>query len=292
MARPTIPSPLTTELVALRPEVACILQNRSDALATDRIQELMLRGFAALSGYTAHPDGVRPWLFGIAKNLRSEEKRRTRREREHFCPDLGDAERTASPGASPEEEARRSEARRALLSALKTLSPEQFLVLVLVDLAECSCSETADLLDIPLGTVKSRLLAARTNMMRALGPKEQYLGAVPIAFFRRRALARRVCDYVYPLGHALLASLFFVLYRPAPPEASAIAIGAARVLGASAADVARAAEVWGSTTNRPPPLSLPSTTAPVSSSVASPDPFVVKRSGQGRRPLRGQGWSW
>ncbi|MDC3955882.1 sigma factor-like helix-turn-helix DNA-binding protein [Polyangium jinanense] len=50
---------------------------------------------------------------------------------------------------------------------LKTLSPEQLAVLVLVDLAECSCSEAAELLGIPLGTVKSRLLAARTNMQRA-----------------------------------------------------------------------------------------------------------------------------
>ncbi|MDC3953621.1 RNA polymerase sigma factor [Polyangium jinanense] len=147
--------------------MAGILQRQADTLATDRMQELMLRGFAALSGYTSHPDGVRPWLFGIAKNLRSEEKRRARREREHFCPDLGDAERTAMPDVSPEEDAFRSEARRALLSALKTLSPEQLAVLVLVDLAECSCSEAAELLDSPLGTVKSRLLAARTNMQRA-----------------------------------------------------------------------------------------------------------------------------
>ncbi|MDI3286660.1 sigma-70 family RNA polymerase sigma factor [Polyangium sp. 15x6] len=289
MARTTIPSPLTTELVALRPEVARILQRRSDALATDRMQELMLRGLAALFGYTPHPDGVRPWLFGIAKNLRSEEKRRARREREHFCPDLGDAERTATPDVSPEEGAFRSEARRALLSALKTLSPEQFIVIVLVDLAECTCSEAAELLDIPLGTVKSRLAAARTNMLRALGPKEQYLGALPIALFHRRALARRVFDYVYPYGHLLLASLFFALYRPVRPEAPAVATGAAHVIGASAADLVRATEVSGPPTNLAP---VPAPPTPPAPSAASPDPFVAKPSGRGHRPFRGKGWAW
>ncbi|WP_269749881.1 RNA polymerase sigma factor [Polyangium fumosum] len=197
--------------------------------------------------------------------------------------------------------------------ALMTLSPEQLAVLILVDLAECSCSEAAELLDIPLGTVKSRLLAARTNMQRALGPKEQYLGAVPLAFFRRRALVRRLVDYVYPFGHLLLASLFFALYRPLPPEAPAVATGATHVIGASAAGVAKAAEVSGSATaptpsplsspplsspplSSPPlsspPLSSPPLTTPAQRTAPSPDPFVVKPSSRRHSPVGGKGWSW
>ncbi|MDI1436583.1 RNA polymerase sigma factor [Polyangium sorediatum] len=268
-----------------------MLQSRSDILATDRMQELMVRGLGALSGYTPHPDGVRPWLFGIAKNLRSEEKRRARREREHFCPDLGDAERTATPDVSPEEGAFRSEARRALLSALKTLSPEQFLVIVLVDLAESTCSEAAELLDIPLGTVKSRLAAARTNMLRALGPKEQYLGSPGLlALFGRRVLGA-VGEYAYPLGHLLLAMLFFALPRPAPHTPHAVATGAARVIGASAADVARAADVSGPLTNPEPPAAAPATTTVVPRRGRAPEPFVVKPSGRRHWLVGGNGSS-
>ena len=287
-----MPSPLSAELVELRSQVACILQRRSDTLATDRIQELILRGLAGLPSYSAHADGVRPWFFGIALNLRRETARRTRRERNHFCPDLGDAERTATPDASPEEGAARSEARCALLAALKTLPAEQCVVLVLVDLLECSCSEAAEQLGIPLGTVKSRLLAARTHMLRVLGPKEQYLGsAIPPVMFGRRALARRLFDYVYPLGHLLLALLFFAVPRTAPPEPHAVMTGAARVLGASAADVAKAAQTAASPAPAEPPVAPPART-PAPRHATVPEPFNLKPPQRPRSPVGGKGWSW
>lgn len=295
MARATISSPLLDQLVELRSEVACILQRRTDPLVTDRIQELVLRGLAGLPSYSAHADGVRPWLFGIAINLRRETGRRARREREHFCPDFGDAERTSTPDASPEESATLSEVRRALTTALNTLPDAQYDVLVLVDLFDFSCSETAEILGIPLGTVKSRLLAARANMLSVLGPKEQYLGSVvPLAMFGRRALARRLFDYVYPLGHLLLALLFFAVPRPAPPEPHAVATGAARVLAASADDVVKAAEIAASAVNpeSPEPPVAPPAAATAPRPGTDPEPFNLVPPQRRRSPVAGKGWSW
>jgi len=124
-----------------------------------------------LSALRALERGVVPrmeanWLFTIARNLRIDAIRRERRpelDPEDFLPEAAPA---ADDGlAMAEDEAR-------LRAALKDLSAEQIQVVELSFFADKPHSQIAAELDIPLGTVKSRLRLAMSRLKRMLGEME------------------------------------------------------------------------------------------------------------------------
>jgi len=126
------------------------------ALLDDAAQQV----FATLFSKRAliEPGKERAFLLGIAfrvaANLRRSEARK---------PEIGleDSELPAHPDPNPEEllELKR---RRALLDeVLDALPEEQRAVFVLFELEGCSTSEIAEALELPMGTVASRLRRAR-----------------------------------------------------------------------------------------------------------------------------------
>jgi len=136
------------------------------------------RGRARFAGSDAH---VRAWLYGIATNL----IRRHRRDEERMYRAFGRVD--ASDRARAEDDDERIVARvvalgvqRELAVALRSLKPGDRDVLLLVALAELSYAEVAVALDIPEGTVASRLSRARMTVRAALGgadPTRDYTGA-------------------------------------------------------------------------------------------------------------------
>jgi RNA polymerase sigma factor (sigma-70 family) len=108
----------------------------------------------------------RPWLFGIATNLARNHRRREIRELQAM------AELTPEPvlgidGVESRIDAERMRGR--LAQALAKLPSEEADVLLLLVWAELDQPEIADALEIPLGTVKSRLSRARRRLQDALG---------------------------------------------------------------------------------------------------------------------------
>jgi len=103
------------------------------------------------------PDSFSSWLFGITRRVLAKHRRQAWVQRwvPGFVPDPVD------PGASPFHQTRLSETSRRVQQALEQLPPAQREVLVLCDLEERTDLEVAELLGIPLGTVKSRLRLAR-----------------------------------------------------------------------------------------------------------------------------------
>ncbi|KIF80301.1 sigma-70 family RNA polymerase sigma factor [Noviherbaspirillum autotrophicum] len=109
----------------------------------------------------------RRWLFRINSNLTAwlltmlyrlylnEAKRRTR---------VATADDDAAEPAAQDDPALQLDMRRALDS----LSPEQRAVILLIGLEQMSYQEAAEVLDIPLGTVMSRLTRARTVLRKLL----------------------------------------------------------------------------------------------------------------------------
>ncbi len=97
------------------------------------------------------------WLFGITRRVLAKHRRQAwvKRWVPGFMPDA------VEPGASPYQRAHLSETSRRVQAALEELPPAQREVLVLCDLEERTDLEVAELLEIPLGTVKSRLRLAR-----------------------------------------------------------------------------------------------------------------------------------
>lgn len=105
------------------------------------------------------------WMFRIVQTTRIDEIRRTKR-RGHAA-DPSEIEAAADPGAHRVGEGKMMLSQ--VTEALERLPPEQRAVLTLVGVEQYSYKEAADLLEIPIGTVMSRLARARLRLHELLG---------------------------------------------------------------------------------------------------------------------------
>ena len=138
------------------------------ALAEDLVQETFLRVWAAAPRW--RPTGrVRTWLFQIAKRLffSRHARRRMRREREAQVAERRHGA-VSGPGPGPEAALVREDERARLERAIRSLSPKLATVFVLVRRVGLPYRETADVLGLRLGTVKSRMAAAEASLRRSL----------------------------------------------------------------------------------------------------------------------------
>jgi RNA polymerase sigma factor (sigma-70 family) len=126
--------------------------------ADDLVQDTVERGWRKLAGWRSGGD-MRAWLFGIMHNLHVDRLRQPTLPTEPLDPQ--DARHAVpDPGAEPSA----ALAMRDLDAALGQLPPEQRSVLLLVALEEMSYEQVAATLDIPLGTVMSRLSRGRERL--------------------------------------------------------------------------------------------------------------------------------
>jgi RNA polymerase sigma-70 factor, ECF subfamily len=105
------------------------------------------------------------WLFGICLRVASRFRRRPHVQRER--DDAAALDGAVDARVGPEDDALEREAHTQLRDLLDELDPEKRVVFVMFELERCSGAEVADLLGIPLGTVYSRLHAARTQFAKA-----------------------------------------------------------------------------------------------------------------------------
>jgi RNA polymerase sigma-70 factor, ECF subfamily len=138
------------------------------ALADDLAQAAVEKGLRAC-GQLRDPAKVRAWLLQILANCLRDHLR----ERRDFV-DIDDvAESVLASGATPEEASASTQLVGRVRAAVAGLPLGQRQVVTLVDLEECSYTEAAEVLGIPIGTVMSRLCRARRALREALGPVAQ-----------------------------------------------------------------------------------------------------------------------
>ena len=126
--------------------------------ADDVVQEAMLRAFR---GFDAFQGGdARAWLFAIVRNCHVTAMSQQRRR--GFVPI--DSEEFESPEPGPEDEVLQRDASRTVARLLAALPAEHREVLVLREFEDMSYSDIARVLDIPIGTVMSRLARARSAL--------------------------------------------------------------------------------------------------------------------------------
>lgn len=103
------------------------------------------------------------WLYGIAVRVAANYRRKAHRRRE----ELTDAPPEHAPFEgehhAPEDALVRARAREQIATILEAIPEDQRLVFVLFELDEVACPEIAARLELPLGTVYSRLRAARAK---------------------------------------------------------------------------------------------------------------------------------
>lgn len=138
-----------------------ILHNVDDA--ADIAQEVFIRAFRSISSFDVSR-AFFPWLYRITKNLcLNSVKRANRRDVTLPVDDI-----LPASSRSPENETMRNEEVLELQTAIGVL-PDKFQEIVeLKHFQECTYAEMAEILDIPIGTVMSRLYAAREKLKALL----------------------------------------------------------------------------------------------------------------------------
>jgi RNA polymerase sigma factor (sigma-70 family) len=140
-----------------------------DSAADDITADTFLTAFRVRSRYDLTRANARPWLYGIAGNLIGRQ-RRTEVRALRALARTGHDPVAASWGDSwVEETDSRIAAQGPLAGALAALSAGDRNVLLLVAWADLTYQEVAEALDIPVGTVRSRLNRARRKVRSALG---------------------------------------------------------------------------------------------------------------------------
>jgi RNA polymerase sigma-70 factor, ECF subfamily len=147
---------------------------RNRAEAEDLVQETYLRAFRSWDQFE-HGTNCRSWLFTICRNTHLHERKRASSRYEITETDAGGGgavsrsllDQRAVAGQSPDNFFERIVDDR-LLEAVDAL-PEEFReTLILSDLADLNHAEISQVLNVPVGTVKSRLFRARRHLRDAL----------------------------------------------------------------------------------------------------------------------------
>lgn len=149
---------------ALAQRTAYVITRDADA-AQDVTQEAFVKAYRALGRFRPGAP-LRPWLLRIVAN---EAINRAKAGSRHPTLDLSAAEhRAADPGASPEAQALAAERREMVLRAVNEMKEDDRLVIAYRYFFDLSEVEMADVLDIPRGTVKSRLSRAMSRLREHL----------------------------------------------------------------------------------------------------------------------------
>jgi len=138
--------------------------------AQDLTQEVFLRVFRTLGSFRAGEGCFGVWLTRLTRNLLVDHYRRTKHERvtDALEDKLAILEERTAQSARTDGLVAGREAGELLQAALQKLSPELREAVILRDLQEMEYREIAQVLDIPEGTVKSRLNRGRAELARIL----------------------------------------------------------------------------------------------------------------------------
>jgi RNA polymerase sigma factor (sigma-70 family) len=135
-------------------------------LAEELAAETFLVAFDNRGRFDPARGGARPWLLGIATNLLRHHVRREVRELRAYARSAADPVLDAFDGI--EERLDASGERRRLIEGLAELSAPERDALLLAAWADLSYAEIAAALEVPVGTVRSRLSRARERIVASL----------------------------------------------------------------------------------------------------------------------------
>jgi len=175
-----------------------VLKSRSEA--EEAVQAAYLSAFSSIGAFEGR-SALSTWLTRIVINealgrRRAEESRRRQLEKEGVAvlDDYREALMRGSVAEGPDVAIAREQIRVLLEQAVAQL-PESFRsVFVLRDVEGLSSEETAEILDVPLGTVKTRLHRSRRKLKELLAPEVKGVlsGTFPFAGSDCAALAEKV----------------------------------------------------------------------------------------------------
>jgi RNA polymerase sigma-70 factor (ECF subfamily) len=145
----------------------CLWLLRDHEAANDAAQETFIRAFRAIGNFRGDC-AFSTWLHRIAVNVSGDSSTKRKRGPQPLSDLVTDDSPAPEPAAplrdNPLETIARTERQRAVREALNALSENHRLVLVLFDIQGYSYEEISEVLELPIGTVKSRLNRARAAL--------------------------------------------------------------------------------------------------------------------------------
>jgi RNA polymerase sigma-70 factor (ECF subfamily) len=166
--------------------------------AEEVAQETLFKVFESF-GQLREPERVRAWVFRIARNVCL-----TTRRKSVFAPahelsmdELLPADEVPDAARAPEGELLRSELRAVIDRVIMELPPSYRAVVLLRDLEEVTTEETAQILDLGIDVVKTRLHRGRTAMKQKLD-----------CYLNNRCLEDQPCPSPAPLTPTERAGLY------------------------------------------------------------------------------------
>ncbi len=137
--------------------------------AEDMTQEIFLKIYTSLGKYDFEKN-FNAWLLTLAKNHLIDQYRKTKWEKkkrdnfnEHYL--------AADDFNAPEDVILREESKKVIWEGLSLLSTEVRMTIILRDIQGKRYEEIAEIMDLPLGTVKSRVNRGRLQLARILREK-------------------------------------------------------------------------------------------------------------------------
>ena len=173
--------------------VSRLVDNPADA--ADVAQEVFLKVFRKISGFRAE-SSLKTWIYRIAVNEARNQRRwfiRHRGKEIGLEPAesnvQGPQDWLSDPGRSPYQTALDQETHALIESALQKVSPNYRAAVVLREVEDLSYEEISEVLEISLGTVKSRILRGRESLRKHLVDRLQATppGEWPLALGRHVA---------------------------------------------------------------------------------------------------------
>ena len=148
--------------------LALRMMNHSED-AQDIAQEVFLKAYRSLANFDERA-AFSTWLYRITHNTCIDEMRKRKGKQTYSLEEELESEdgsmqrQVADAGDTPEESLLRAEQKSEILQALDTLSAEHKAAVILRDIRGMSYEEIAEIIELPMGTVKSRISRARNQM--------------------------------------------------------------------------------------------------------------------------------
>ena len=137
---------------------------RDSAEADDLVQETYLRALKAREQFHLKEFGIRPWLLRILHNTHVNRVKRERKRPMPLESEVLESAAASSPPPALPSTAPGTIDDEELSRAMAQLSPDLRTVLMLWAVDELSYKEIAEVLDVPIGTVMSRMHRARQRI--------------------------------------------------------------------------------------------------------------------------------
>jgi len=150
--------------------------------AEDAVQEIFIRVFDKIERFNEQ-SSFSTWLYRLAVNHTLNIAKRERRHAENTLETLPLAEQPVNSENPPDQTLAKKELSNEIQASLSALPPEKRSILVLREIEGFSYQEIADILEVPMGTVMSRLARARDAF------RQKWLETHPVAEWNKSSRA-------------------------------------------------------------------------------------------------------